>query len=173
MVSKPSYDPNLFVTGIEYQTYAELRDSEDVPLFNRAVQGQYEPGSTLKPFTVAGLLEHDLAALEDSVDTGAGHWTVAGRTVSDVHPEGGFMTLAHALEISSNVGVAKAAEAMTSAEQYQTLRDFGLGAPTGVGLPGEGRGTLRRPEQWSGQSAVSLAIGYEVAARLESGQDPA
>lgn len=128
-----------------------------------AINTPYEPGSTLKPFTVAGLLEHDLTALEDSVDTGAGHWTVAGRTVSDVHPEGGFMTLAHALEISSNVGVAKAAEAMTSAEQYQTLRDFGLGAPTGVGLPGEGRGTLRRPEQWSGQSAVSLAIGYEVA----------
>ena len=128
-----------------------------------AINTPYEPGSTLKPFTVAGMLEHDLAALEDSVDTGTGHWTVEGRTVSDVHPEGGAMTLAHALEISSNVGVAKAAQVMSPAVQYQTLRDFGFGAPTGVRLPGEGRGTLRRPERWSRQSPVSLSIGYEVS----------
>ncbi len=49
LVSKPSYDPNLFVTGIDHATYAGLRDSIDVPLFNRALQGQYEPGSTIKP----------------------------------------------------------------------------------------------------------------------------
>ncbi len=49
MVSKPAYDPNLFVTGIDHKTYASLRDSRDVPLFNRALQGQYEPGSTIKP----------------------------------------------------------------------------------------------------------------------------
>ena len=73
------------------------------------------------------------------------------------------MTLAHALQISSNVGVAKAAGVMTPAVQYQILRDFGLGAPTGVGLAGEVKGTLRRPRDWSGQSAVSLAIGYEVS----------
>ena len=128
-----------------------------------AINTPYEPGSTLKPFTVAGLLQHGLASLEDSVDTGTGQWTVEGRTVSDVHPVGGTMTLAHALEISSNVGVAKAAQVMPAAVQYQTLRDFGLGVPTGVGLPGEVKGTLRRPEGWSRQSPVSLAIGYEVS----------
>lgn len=128
-----------------------------------AVNTPYEPGSTLKPFTVAGLLERGLATLEDSIDTEDGSWTVAGRTIRDVHPERGVMTLAHALQISSNVGVAKAAGAMTPAVQYQNLRDFGLGAPTGVGLAGEVAGTLRRPEEWSGQSAVSLAIGYEVS----------
>ena len=128
-----------------------------------AINTPYEPGSTLKPLTVAGLLEHGLASLEDSVDTESGSWSVGGRTIRDVSPEGGVMTLAHALEISSNVGVAKAAQVMGPAIQYQNLRDFGLGAPTGVGLPGEGSGTLRRPELWSGQSAVSLAIGYEVS----------
>jgi penicillin-binding protein 2 len=50
LVSKPSYDPNLFVAGIDIETYSALRDSVDVPLFNRAIQGQYEPGSTIKPF---------------------------------------------------------------------------------------------------------------------------
>ncbi len=57
MVSKPGYDPNLFVTGIDHKTYASLRDSRDVPLFNRALQGQYEPGSTIKPLIgLAGLV---------------------------------------------------------------------------------------------------------------------
>ena len=128
-----------------------------------AINTPYEPGSTLKPFTVASLLEYKLASLEDTVDTEEGHWTVEGRTISDVHPEGGVISIAHALEISSNVGVAKAAQVMTPAIQYETLRDFGLGVPTGVGLPGEVRGTLRRPEHWSLQSPVSLAIGYEVS----------
>ena len=128
-----------------------------------AINTPYEPGSTLKPLTVAGLLEHRLASLGDSVDTANGHWTVEGRTVSDVHPQGGVMTLANALKVSSNVGVAKAAQALSPAIQFQTLRDFGLGVPTGVHLPGEGKGTLRRPDRWSRQSAVSLAIGYEVA----------
>lgn len=73
------------------------------------------------------------------------------------------MTLARALQISSSIGVAKAAQAMSPAVQYQNLRDFGLGAPTGIGLPGEARGTLRRPEHWSGQSPASLAIGYEIS----------
>jgi len=57
MVSNPGYDPNLFVTGIDQKTYASLRDSKDVPLFNRALQGQYEPGSTIKPIVaIAGLV---------------------------------------------------------------------------------------------------------------------
>ena len=128
-----------------------------------AINTPYEPGSTLKPLTVAGLLQHGLATLSDSVDTGSGSWTVNGRTISDVHPEGGVMTVSHALEISSNVGVAKAAQVMEPAIRYQNLRDFGLGVQTGVELPGEGSGTLRRPENWSKQSAVSLAIGYEVS----------
>ena len=128
-----------------------------------AINTPYEPGSTLKPLTVAGLLQTGLAALDDVIDTESGSWTVAGRTIRDVTTEHGPMTLARALQVSSNVGVAKAAQAMSPAVQYQTLRDFGLGAPTGIGLPGEGRGILRRPERWSEQSSASLAIGYEVS----------
>ena len=128
-----------------------------------AINTPYEPGSTLKPLTVAGLLQNGLASLDDVVDTESGSWTVAGRTIRDVNREHGPMTLARALQISSSIGVAKAAQAMSPAIQYQNLRDFGLGAPTGIGLPGEARGTLRRPEHWSGQSPASLAIGYEIS----------
>ncbi len=138
-----------------------LRDGSTSGL--SAINTPYEPGSTLKPLTVAGLLQTGSASLDDVIDTESGSWTVAGRTIRDVNIDHGPMTLARALQVSSNVGVAKAAQVMSPAAQYQTLRDFGLGAPTGIGLPGEGRGTLRRPERWSGQSSASLAIGYEVA----------
>jgi cell division protein FtsI (penicillin-binding protein 3) len=127
-----------------------------------AINTPYEPGSTLKPFTVAGLLARHRLTLEDSVETSGGSWTVADRTITDVHASIGDMTLAEALRESSNVGVARAAQALSVGEQYATLRDFGFGTPTGIDLPGEASGTLRRPGEWSRQSPVSLAIGYEI-----------
>ncbi len=127
-----------------------------------AINTPYEPGSTLKPFTVAALLQTERASLADTVDTGDGSWRVAGRTITDVASPG-RVDLAHALRVSSNVGVAKAAQSLTPAEQYEQLRDFGFGVPTGVDLPGEVGGRLRRPSQWSAQSPASLAIGYEIS----------
>lgn len=122
----------------------------------------YEPGSTLKPFTVAALLNAGKAALSDSVDAGSGSWRVAGRTITDVHSPGAT-DLANALRVSSNVGIAKVAQRLTPAEQYEGLRDFGFGAPSGIDLPGEVGGRLTRPRRWSSQSPASLAIGYEIA----------
>lgn len=126
------------------------------------VNTPYEPGSTLKPFTVAGLLERDIVSLSDTVDLGNGTWAVAGRVIRDVKGSG-LMTIADALRISSNVGIAKAAQAFTPGQQYETLRDFGFGLPTGIEIPGEVGGLLRRPDRWSKQSAASLAIGYEIS----------
>ena len=127
-----------------------------------AINTPYEPGSTLKPFTVAGLMKHGLISLHDTVDVGDGTWRVAGRTLHDVHAEG-RMSVADALRVSSNVGIAKAAARMPPGWQYENLRDFGFGVPTGIEIPGEVPGTLRRPRDWSAQSPASLAIGYEVA----------
>lgn len=126
------------------------------------VNTPYEPGSTLKPFTVAGLLERDAVSLADTVDLGNGTWAVAGRVIRDVKGSG-LVTIADALRISSNVGIAKAAQAFTPGQQYETLRDFGFGLPTGIEIPGEVGGLLRRPDLWSRQSAASLAIGYEIS----------
>ncbi len=140
-----------------------------------SVNTAYEPGSTIKPFTMAAILGHGIATLSDTVDVGDGTWQVAGRTLSDVS-EKGRMSLADALRLSSNVGMAKASQGLTVSDgverqgrgltpgqEYENLRDFGFGTPTGVPLPGETGGILRRPDQWSGQSPVSLAIGYEIA----------
>ena len=127
-----------------------------------AVNTPHEPGSTLKPFTVAGLLQEGLASMQDSIDVGNGTWEIEGRTLHDIHTQG-MMTVADALRESSNVGIAKAAQSMTPGVQYENLRDFGFGARTGIELPGEVPGTLRRPDGWTPQSSASLAIGYEIS----------
>jgi cell division protein FtsI (penicillin-binding protein 3) len=127
-----------------------------------AVNTPFEPGSTLKPFTIAGLLKHGLASLEDTVDAEDGSWWQAGRELHDTHTEG-LMTIRDALRESSNVGVAKAALPMSPGVQYENLRDFGFGTLTGLELPGEVGGMLRRPDRWTAQSPASLAIGYEIS----------
>lgn len=127
-----------------------------------SINSPYEPGSTIKPFTVAGLLELGLASMSDSVDTENGRWTVGRRTISDVSVVG-KVTLSHALRVSSNVGIAKLAGAFEPLQHFELLRDFGFGVRTGISLPGESAGLLRHPREWSGQSAVSLSIGYEIA----------
>jgi cell division protein FtsI (penicillin-binding protein 3) len=147
------------MTG-EILALVSIREGETASL--SAIHTPFEPGSTLKPFTIAGLLTDDLVSLHDSVDVGNGTWTVEGRTLHDVHSSG-VMTVGEALRVSSNVGVAKAAQALMPGRQYENLRDFGFGVPTGIELPGEASGLLRRPEQWTSQSAASLAIGYEMS----------
>lgn len=144
----------------EILTMVSLREDGGSAL--TAIHSPYEPGSTLKPFTVAGLLARDLVSLRDTVDAEGGRWRAAGRTLADVEPHD-RISVGDALRVSSNIGIAKAASAYTPAQQYETLRDFGFGVPTGIELAGEASGTLRRPERWSRQSPVSLAIGYEVS----------
>jgi cell division protein FtsI (penicillin-binding protein 3) len=144
----------------EVLALVSIRDGHTTAL--SAVNTPYEPGSTLKPFTVAGLLQRGLATIHDSVDVGDGTWEVEGRTLHDTHTRG-KMSIADALRESSNVGVAKVAQALTPGVQYENLRDFGFGGRTGIELPGEDAGMLRRPADWTSQSAASLAIGYEVS----------
>lgn len=127
-----------------------------------AVNSPYEPGSTIKPFTTAALLRHGVASLSDSVDTGDGSWWTHGRWIRDVG-RGGWMTLHEVIRESSNVGIAKFSGLMSRAQHYTSLRDFGFGAPTGIPLPGEASGVLRRPEHWSLLSSHSLAYGYELS----------
>lgn len=126
-----------------------------------AVTTSYEPGSTLKPFTVAALLKTGRGSLADSVDTGKGYWQVGGHPLRDVSAHG-VITLAEALRVSSNIGIAKAAQALTHAQQFENLRDFGFGVATGIELPGEAQGHLPNPDRWSARSPASLAIGYEI-----------
>ena len=127
-----------------------------------AVTEPYEPGSTLKPFLVAALLQEGRATFEDSVYAEEGRYVNGGRTISDVHAYG-WLTLREALRYSSNIALAKMSERLDPETHYAYLRDFGFGSPTGVPYPSESSGLLRRPAQWSGYSQASLAMGYEIS----------
>jgi cell division protein FtsI (penicillin-binding protein 3) len=128
----------------------------------RAVTEPYEPGSTIKPFLVASLLAERRATLADSVFAEHGTYVSGGRTLRDVHGYG-WLTLAEALRVSSNIALAKLATRLDTGRQYAYLRDFGFGTPTAVTYPSESGGTLRRPARWSRYSQASLAIGYEIS----------
>jgi len=127
-----------------------------------AATAPYEPGSTIKPFTVATLLAEGRASLGDSIYAEEGSYKLFGRTINDVHPYG-WLTLREGFLVSSNIVMAKAASRLEPAMQYAHLRDFGFGVPTGVSYPSESGGRLRRPREWSKQSAASLAFGYEIS----------
>lgn len=127
----------------------------------RAVMESYEPGSTLKPFTVAALLSNERATLADSVYAEQGSFKLNGRELRDEHPSG-WLTVGDAVRVSSNIAIAKVASRLYPNEQYLNLRNFGFGSPTGVEYPSETSGRLPRPRIWSKQSPASLAIGYEI-----------
>jgi cell division protein FtsI (penicillin-binding protein 3) len=131
-----------------------------------ALTEPFEPGSTLKPFIVAGLLARGKARVTDRVPARGGSYELHGRTVNDephAEPTPPMLTLADVVRLSSNVGMVQFAERFEPREQFETLRDFGLGAPTGLPYSSEASGTLRPPTSWSKQSSASLSLGYEVA----------
>ncbi len=127
-----------------------------------ALTEPYEPGSTLKPFIAAALLERGRARLSDTVETHNGTFRLNGRVITDIH-RARAMSFAEVVRFSSNIGMAQLAERLTPREQYEALRDAGFGMTTGVPYPSESQGRLRPPREWSRQSPASLAMGYEIA----------
>ncbi len=127
-----------------------------------ALTEPYEPGSTLKPFVAAALLERERVALDEMVNTHDGSWTLGGRTITDVH-KARAMTFAEVIRHSSNIGMVQFAARLTPGEQYEALRDAGFGMATGLPYPSESNGRLRPVKEWSGVSQASLAMGYEIA----------
>jgi cell division protein FtsI (penicillin-binding protein 3) len=127
-----------------------------------ALSEPFEPGSTLKPFTAAALLERKRTHLDEVVNTENGYWTFNGRTVEDVH-KAPSMSLREIIRESSNIGIIKLAQRLSAREQFELYRDLGFGTPTGVPYPAESPGSLYAPARWSRTTPASLAIGYEVA----------
>ena len=127
-----------------------------------ALTEPYEPGSTMKPFIAAMLLQQGKAKETDVVPTYNGTFTINGRTILDEHPYA-QLPLSDVLRFSSNIGIVQFAERFSAREEFEALRDFGFGTPTGVSYPVEAAGTLRAPMKWSKQSPNSMAMGYEVA----------
>jgi cell division protein FtsI (penicillin-binding protein 3) len=128
----------------------------------------FEPGSTAKLFTAAALLMHDRVTSRDAVFSEGGSWPMpissSGRTrlITDAHKTVGNLTLAQTIQVSSNVGIAKFSLRLSPEEQFEMLRNFGFGTPTGVEFPSESRGRLALPDQWEPMyTRASVAMGYE------------
>lgn len=143
-VSVPTYDPNLFVNGIDSKTYEELSNSPERPLFNRALQGQYPPGSTLKPFMGLAGLEYKLINPEQPIRC-PGYYTLKGddRKYRDWKKEGhGETALTKAIVQSCDVYFYDLSLALKIDRMEEFLGRFGFGRPTGIDIRGEESGLL-------------------------------
>ncbi len=168
-VSSPAYDPNLFVNGIDSQSYQALLQSKDAPLLNRPLQGRYPPGSTIKPFL-------GLSALNDGVrepldETRCQGWYSlkgSGHRYRDWKKEGhGKMHLVDAIAQSCDVYFYALAHELGIDRIHAALSQFGFGRPAGIDIDGEATGLVpsrewkrrRRGEPWRPGETLITGIG--------------
>ena len=128
---------------------------------NRSVSAIYEPGSTFKLITLAAAFDQNVVTSDEIFDCEHGSIIVSGHRIHD-HKPFGLLTVADILAKSSDVGAIKVAGLVGEPKFYDYIRAFGFGSPTGVDMPGESRGMLRKVENWSGISMASISMGQEV-----------
>ncbi|MEE8313435.1 MAG: penicillin-binding protein 2 [Myxococcota bacterium] len=146
----PTFDPNRFWL-------------EDPARFRaRAFVDAFEPGSTLKPFTIALALEEGVVAPDEEFDCENGSWRVLDRNIRDFRPHG-VLTVSDILRLSSNIGVAKIAERLGSARLVDGLRRFGFGERSGSGFPGEATGVVRNLGEHQAVERANLAFGQGIS----------
>lgn len=149
LASLPSYDPNPFVSGIGRQAYAALLNNPSRPLFNRVLQGGYEPGSTIKPFVALAGLDLGLRTPRDTTfSTGAFRLPGHEREYRDWRRGGhGHVNLNEAMAQSVNTYFFQLAVDLGIERLSRYMARFGFGEPTGIDLQGEASGVLPSP-QW-------------------------
>ena len=145
----PKFNPN---SANEAKTEARM---------DRAVSAIYEPGSTFKLITLAAALDQNLTRPEEVFNCENGAVYIAGHRIRD-HKPFGMLTVSDILALSSDVGAIKIALRMGAPKFYDYIRSFGFGQLTGVDLPGESKGLLRKLDNWSAISIGSVSMGQEV-----------
>lgn len=170
-VSKPGFDPNLFVDGIDPQSWAELNSSPDRPLNNRAIAGVYPPGSTFKPFMAMAALELGKRTPRSAISD-PGYFEFGGRRFRDSKPGGhGHVDLYKSIVVSSDTFYYQLANDMGIDAIAGFIGKFGFGSKSGIDLEGEATGVLPSPEwkqrrfakaeqkKWYAGETISIGIG--------------
>ncbi|MBK7263995.1 MAG: penicillin-binding protein 2 [Rubrivivax sp.] len=170
-VSKPTFDPNLFVDGIDVDSWRELNESIDKPLLNRAMRGTYPPGSTYKPFMAMAALDSGKRSPTTLIND-PGYFMFGGhRFGSPENERGGIMDMRRSIVESSNVYYYTLANEMGVDLIHDQMAPLGFGRKTGIDLEGELTGDLpstdwkrqrfKKPEQqrWYAGETISLGIG--------------
>jgi cell division protein FtsI (penicillin-binding protein 3) len=151
MASNPSFDPNRF------------REFPPDARRNRTIQDMYEPGSTFKIITASAGLEEGVVTPSQILDCGDGFIQIGNTQIHEHgHNRYGLITFEDVMVHSSNVGAIRVGLALGQDRFYKYMRLFGFGERTGVSLPGEAPGRVRRTEQWSQLSNASMSIGQEI-----------
>jgi penicillin-binding protein 2 len=170
-VSKPTFDPNMFVEGIDSESWQALNESIEKPLLNRALRGTYPPGSTYKPFMAMAALETGKRSPTAIIYDG-GSWTFGDHTFRS-HGDGGLgpVDMHRSIVKSSNVYYYSLANDLGVDVIHDFMKPLGFGQITGIDIQGEVRGVLpsqewkrktyKRPEQkkWYAGETISLGIG--------------
>lgn len=146
MVNQPSYNPNQ-----------PNIDSDG--LRNRAVTDVFEPGSVMKPFSVASALEAGIVVPDSPIDSSPGWINISGYTIKD-HHNYGPIDVTRIITKSSNVGATKLALQLEPQHMWNTYDRFGFGSVTGTGFPGESAGVLRNYKRWRRVEQATLSYGY-------------
>jgi cell division protein FtsI (penicillin-binding protein 3) len=149
MASWPKFNPNA-----PAESAAEAR-------MNRAVGALYEPGSVFKIITLSAAIDQGITKPDDVVDCQMGAIYIAGHRIRD-HKAYGLLTVSQILAHSSDVGAIKIGLRLGAPKFYEYIRAYGFGQLTGIDLPGENRGLLRRVENWTPVSVGSISMGQEV-----------
>ena len=153
MANLPSYNPN------------NRGKLEPRRIRNRTVTDLFEPGSTLKPFTVAAAIESGNYKPETIVQTGSGQLVIGNATIHDAHP-GGALTVAQVIQKSSNVGAAKIALAMPAETLWDIFSNVGFGTQPRSGFPGEVSGKLRAHASWRPIEQATMSYGHGISLSL-------
>ncbi|HUG78911.1 MAG TPA: penicillin-binding protein 2 [Burkholderiales bacterium] len=172
LVSKPGFDPNEFVDGIEPQYWSDLNSSADRPLNNRAIAGLYPPGSTFKPFMALAALQLGKRTPRSTIVDSTGYFFFGERRFRDSKIGGhGVVDLHKSIVVSSDIYYYQLASELGIDAIAGFMRHFGFGERTGVDLQGEAVGVLpsqewkmrrfRRPDQqrWYAGETISVGIG--------------
>jgi cell division protein FtsI (penicillin-binding protein 3) len=153
LANLPSFNPN---------NRARLSGAQ---LRNRVLTDTFEPGSTLKPFTVALALEQGKVSPHSMVSDGRESLRIAGYTIRDPHPDG-TVNVAQVIQRSSNVGAAKLALSLRREDLWRMFENAGFGAPPQLGFPGEASGRLRPAGTWRPVEQATMAYGHGISVSL-------